>query len=64
MKTESGINKVIFSGGTFQNKYLLERVETKLTNQGFNVVSHKKVPTNDGGIALGQLVIAAANNAG
>ncbi|MCF8297484.1 MAG: carbamoyltransferase HypF [Saprospiraceae bacterium] len=52
-------NNVVLSGGTFQNKYLLGRLEKVLTKNGFNVYTHSKVPTNDGGIALGQLVIAA-----
>lgn len=53
------LNKVVLSGGTFQNKYLLEKTENILTENNFEVYSHSKVPTNDGGIALGQLVIAA-----
>ena len=53
------LKKVVLSGGTFQNKYLLEKVENLLIANKFEVYSHTKVPTNDGGIALGQLVIAA-----
>ncbi len=53
------INKVVLSGGSFQNKYLIENVENLLIKNDFEVFSHKKVPTNDGGISLGQLVIAA-----
>jgi len=60
MKKECGSNKVVLSGGTFQNKYLLGNLEHKLTQQGFEVLTHQRIPTNDGGIALGQLVIAAA----
>ena len=55
----SGLKKVVLSGGTFQNKYLLEKVENKLKMEGFNVFVNEKTPCNDGGIALGQLVIAA-----
>jgi len=55
------LNKVVLSGGTFQNKYLLEKLENLLIKDDFEVFSHKKVPTNDGGIALGQLVIAVKN---
>lgn len=51
--------KVVLSGGTFQNRYLLENAERILTESNFEVFSHSKVPTNDGGIALGQLAIAA-----
>ena len=52
-------NKVVLSGGTFQNKYLLEGTEMMLKRDGFEVYSHHIVPTNDGGISLGQLTIAA-----
>jgi len=58
------INKIVLSGGTFQNKYLLEKLELMLTDINFEVYSHIQVPTNDGGIALGQLVIAAKKRYG
>ena len=61
IRSSHNLNKVVLSGGTFQNKYLLEKLENLLINDDFTVFSHKKVPTNDGGIALGQLVIAAKN---
>ncbi len=57
---ETGINKIVLSGGTFQNKYLYESLETKLRKNNFVTFSHEKIPCNDGGLALGQLVIAAA----
>jgi len=53
------INKVVLSGGVFQNKYLLENSERILIKNKFEVYTHCKVPSNDGGIALGQLAIAA-----
>jgi hydrogenase maturation protein HypF len=56
---ESGLKKVALSGGVFQNRYLSERVEQRLDSGGFEVFVQKLVPTNDGGIALGQLAIAA-----
>mgnify|MGYP000687030292 CR=1 FL=1 len=59
IRNESGLNKVVLSGGTFQNRYLLERALKALENQKFEVYTHEKVPSNDGGIALGQLAIAA-----
>jgi hydrogenase maturation protein HypF len=59
MKIQHNCNKVVLSGGTFQNKYLLEGTETMLTGSGFEVYSHHLVPTNDGGISLGQLAVAA-----
>ncbi len=56
---ETGINKIVLSGGTFQNKYVFESLETKLRKNNFVTFSHEKIPCNDGGLALGQLVIAA-----
>ncbi|MCK5838458.1 MAG: hypothetical protein KAG99_01360, partial [Bacteroidales bacterium] len=53
------VNSVVLSGGTFQNRYIAENVEKKLNDNGFNVITHSQVPSNDGGIALGQLSIAA-----
>lgn len=53
------LNKVVLSGGTFQNKYLLENIENLLKKNDFEVFSHRKVPTNDAGIALGQMILAA-----
>ena len=55
------LNKVVLSGGTFQNKYLLENLEIMFEKHDFELFSHQKIPTNDGGIALGQLVLAAKN---
>ena len=62
IRTETGIQKVALSGGTFQNKYLFERLETILLKNNFAVLTHCKVPCNDGGIALGQLAVAARRN--
>ncbi|MCH9765163.1 MAG: carbamoyltransferase HypF [Alphaproteobacteria bacterium] len=53
---------VALSGGCFQNKVLLEEVETRLSADGFEVLTQSQVPANDGGLALGQAVIAAARN--
>jgi hydrogenase maturation protein HypF len=55
--------RVVLSGGCFQNKYLTERVYRLLTMHGFHVYIHRRIPPNDGGIALGQ-VIAALQQAG
>ena len=57
---KTGINKICLSGGCFQNKILLEDSITQLEKAGFLVYRHKQVPTNDGGIALGQAVIAGS----
>lgn len=56
---KTGLNKVVLSGGTFQNKILLTWAEKELQAAGYEVYSHSMVPSNDGGIALGQLAIAA-----
>jgi hydrogenase maturation protein HypF len=57
--TASGIRKVALSGGTFQNKYLTEKLVPLLVQNQFEVYYPQEVPCNDGGIALGQLAIAA-----
>ena len=55
---QSGINTVALSGGVFQNRRLLQQATTTLTAAGLKVLAHHQVPTNDGGISLGQAVIA------
>jgi hydrogenase maturation protein HypF len=55
----AGIRQVALSGGVFQNGYLVERAANLLEMRGFHVYAHRRVPPNDGGIALGQAVIAA-----
>jgi hydrogenase maturation protein HypF len=55
-----GLDRVCLSGGTFQNLYLLERTIVELRRHSFAVFLHTQVPANDGGIALGQAVIASA----
>ncbi len=52
------LKQIVFSGGVFQNRYLTERATTVLESQGFTVYTHRQVPPNDGGIALGQAVMA------
>jgi hydrogenase maturation protein HypF len=59
MKKHYHCRKVVLSGGTFQNKYLVEGLLGKFMDSGFEVYSHRIVPSNDGGISLGQLAIAA-----
>jgi hydrogenase maturation protein HypF len=58
IRQNDGLKRVCLSGGTFQNVYLLERAVSRLESAGFEVFLHSKVPANDGGIALGQAVIA------
>jgi len=54
-----GEEKVIFSGGCFQNAYLTKKTVELLSENGYKVHLHQRVPPNDGGLSLGQ--IAAAN---
>jgi len=55
---ETGIKKVALSGGVFQNRLLLRLSAHGLEKAGFQVITHREVPTNDGGVSLGQAVIA------
>ncbi len=59
VKAETGLNEVILSGGVWQNITLLRRTLSLLQIDGFIVYLHRDVPTNDGGLSLGQAVIAA-----
>jgi len=52
------LTKVVLSGGTWQNLYLLQDTTRILKENGFQVFSHRLVPGNDGGLALGQAMIA------
>ncbi|MBI3596460.1 MAG: carbamoyltransferase HypF [Nitrospirae bacterium] len=53
-----GEERVVLTGGCFQNKYLTERVVHRLDAAGFRPYWHRRVPPNDGGIALGQVFVA------
>jgi len=55
----TGLATVAFSGGCFQNRRLTERAKELLTADGFEVLLHRRVPPNDGGLALGQAAVAA-----
>jgi len=57
---ENLINQVVLTGGVFQNCILLEQVTKGLQTLGIKVLTHSLVPPNDGGLSLGQAVIAAA----
>jgi len=59
IRKETGLNSVVMSGGVFQNKYLLEKSLYLLSVNRFKVFTNNQVPSNDGGISLGQLMIAA-----
>lgn len=54
------INKVVLSGGVFQNEIILKGIYGKLNHKGFEVYTHKSIPCNDSGICVGQIVIANA----
>ncbi len=56
---ESGLTSVCLSGGTFHNSYLLTGLQRQLERSGFKVYTHSEVPAGDGGLSLGQAVIAA-----
>ncbi|WP_433533105.1 carbamoyltransferase HypF [Micromonospora sp. CA-263727] len=60
VRQRTGLATVALSGGVFQNMLLLEAVVSGLERDGFRVLVHSRVPPNDGGISLGQAVIAAA----
>jgi hydrogenase maturation protein HypF len=59
MRKEHGLKRVCLSGGTFQNMRLLTLTVRALRASGFELFLHRRVPPNDGGIALGQAAIAA-----
>jgi len=60
LASENKINRVVLSGGVFQNRTLFELVVSGLEQKNIQVLTHRQVPANDGGLALGQAVIAAA----
>ena len=55
---KSNMKKVVMSGGVFHNRYLVERAAAKLEACGFEVFTHRLVPASDGGLALGQAILA------
>ena len=57
---EDETKTVALAGGVWQNKVLLEEVDRRLHEKEFEVLTHRHVPTNDGGLSLGQATIAAA----
>lgn len=62
VRTTDGPDTVALSGGVFQNVLLLERTAERLAASGFEVLTHRRVPPNDGGISLGQVAVAAARD--
>jgi hydrogenase maturation protein HypF len=62
ISTSSGVGRVALSGGVMQNQILHEGLTRELEKAGLEVLSHSLVPANDGGLALGQAVIAASSS--
>ncbi len=60
MREAHGIQGVALSGGCFQNRFLLDTMTERLNQKRFRVLSHVQVPANDGGLSLGQALIAAS----
>ena len=58
IRSKEKLNRVVLSGGVFQNIFLLSLVTEDLKRSGFDVYTHHLVPPNDGGISLGQAVVA------
>ncbi len=58
IRGRSGLNRVVLSGGVFQNKLLAEGTLNRLAERDFKVFTHRLVPPGDGGLALGQAVVA------
>ena len=57
LRQDTGISKIVLSGGVFQNQLLFEGLTRNLLDNRFDVYTHSQVPTNDGGLALGQVII-------
>ena len=57
---QTGLRRVVLSGGVFQNMYLMARLPERLRAEGFEVYTHSRVSANDEGVALGQLMILEA----
>jgi len=58
--SETGIDRVVLSGGVFQNRLLMRKVIAALDAAGLVPITHSQVPCNDGGVSLGQVVIASS----
>ncbi len=58
LSRSSGLDRIVLSGGVFQNRLLSEMIYNALVSNGLKVFTHRLIPPNDGGIALGQVAIA------
>ena len=63
LRERTNLNRVCLSGGTFQNTFLLESLSVRLKATGFEVFTHSEVPAGDGGLSLGQALVAAHRGA-
>ena len=59
LRMKTALNRVCLSGGTFHNIYLSQQLEAQLSKAGFEVFTQKEVPSGDGGLSLGQALVAA-----
>ena len=57
IRQETKINKIVLSGGVFQNHLLFEELIQTLEQGHFEIYTHRQVPSNDGGLALGQIAV-------
>ena len=64
VRARTWIEQVCLSGGTFHNVFLLTRLQERLAERGFQVFTHSEVPAGDGGLSLGQALVAAHRMAG
>nr|WP_241395048.1 hypothetical protein [Clostridium beijerinckii] len=60
LREKEHMDKVVLSGGVFENHYLLKGIYVNLIKQGFKVFYNEQIPTNDEGISFGQLHVANA----
>ena len=60
LRKKTALRRVCLSGGTFHNVYLSQRLEARLSETGFEVFTQREVPSGDGGLSLGQALVAAA----
>jgi hydrogenase maturation protein HypF len=61
VRREHGVEQVVLSGGVFLNEFVLVNCLVALRKSGFAAYAHRQVPPNDGGIALGQAMVAGAH---
>jgi len=59
LRQRTQLDRVCLSGGSFNNRFLLEHLQARLRDKGFQVFTHSEVPAGDGGLSLGQALVAA-----